>query len=134
MFGVGEAIAAGLKVLDKFVPDPEARAKAEAELRGALLEWDKGQLVVNAAEATHPSIFVSGWRPFIGWVCGAAVAYQFVVVPIGGWFLLAIGASAASLELQLAPKLDEQLWQLLTAMLGMAGLRTYEKFKEVARA
>jgi len=134
MFGVGEAIAAGLKVLDKFVPDPEARAKAEAELRGALLEWDKGQLTVNAAEAAHPSIFVSGWRPFIGWVCGCAVAYQFVVVPIGGWLLLAIGAAEASLTLQLAPKLDDQLWQLLTAMLGMAGLRTYEKFKEVARA
>ena len=133
MIGIDTMIEAGLKVLNKFVPDPEARALAEKELRSSLLEWDKEQLAVNAAEAVHPSIFVSGWRPFIGWVCGIAVAYQFVVVPIGGWFLLSIGASAASLELQLAPKLDDQLWQLLTAMLGMAGLRTYEKFKEVAR-
>jgi hypothetical protein len=132
-FGLDDAIAAGLKVLNKFIPDPEARAKAETEFRGALLEWDKGQLAVNAVEAANPSIFVSGWRPFIGWVCGCAVAYQFVLVPVGGWLLMALGASSASLTLQLAPKLDDQLWQLLTAMLGMAGLRTYEKMKEVAR-
>ena len=131
--GIDTMIEAGLKVLNKFIPDPEARAKAEVELRSSLLEWDKGQLAVNAVEAANPSIFVSGWRPFIGWVCGCAVAYQFVVVPIGGWLLMAVGAPSASLTLQLAPKLDDQLWQLLTAMLGMAGLRTYEKYKEVAR-
>ena len=134
MIGLDTIISEGMKVLNKFIPDPEARALAEKELRSSLLEWDKGQLAVNAVEAANPSIFVSGWRPFIGWVCGCAVAYQFVIVPIGGWLLMAVGAPSASLTLQLAPKLDDQLWQLLTAMLGMAGLRTYEKYKEVARA
>ena len=133
MIGLDTIISEGMKVLNKFIPDPEARALAEKELRSSLLEWDKGQLAVNAVEAANPSIFVSGWRPFIGWVCGCAVAYQFVIVPIGGWLLMAVGAPSASLTLQLAPKLDDQLWQLLTAMLGMAGLRTYEKYKEVAR-
>ena len=65
-FGIDDAIAAGLKVLNKFVPDPEAREKAEVELRNSLQAWDKGQTDVNAVEAANPSVFVSGWRPFIG--------------------------------------------------------------------
>ena|SRR3990172_3799303 len=127
-FGIDDAIAVGLKVLNKFIPDPEARAKAESELRASLLEWDKGQLAVNAVEAANPSIFVSGWRPFIGWTCGIAIAYQFVIVPIGTWL-----AATASIIVPEAPTLDAQLWELVTAMLGMAGLRTYEKFKDVTR-
>ena len=132
-FGLDDLVATGLKVLNKFVPDPEARAKAETELRAALLEWDKAQLEVNKAEAANPSIFVSGWRPFIGWVCGFAVAFQFVVVPFGKWTATLVGATELATGLDLAPKLDESLWQLLTAMLGLAGLRTYEKTKDVAR-
>jgi len=127
-FGIDDAIAAGLKVLDKFVPDPELKAKAEAELRHDLMEWDKAQLAVNAVEAANPSLFVSGWRPFIGWICGTAIAYQFVIVPIGTWL-----AAMASIIVPEAPKLDAQLWELVTAMLGMAGLRTFEKVKDVAR-
>ena len=128
-FGIDDAIAAGLKVLNKFIPDPEARAKAESELRSSLLEWDKAQLAVNAVEAASSSLFVSGWRPFIGWVCGSALAYQFVIVPIGTWLALMVNWAIPE-----APKLDKQLWELLTAMLGMAGLRSYEKIKDVARS
>ena len=128
-FGIDDAIAAGLKVLNKFIPDPEARAKAESELRHDLLEWDKAQLAVNAVEAANPSIFVSGWRPFIGWICGFAIAYQFVIVPVGTWVALIVQYAIPE-----APQLDKQLWELITAMLGMAGLRSYEKVKEVARS
>src|SRR3989337_147089 len=99
--GIDTMIEAGLKVLNKFIPDPEARAKAEAELRGALLEWDKGQLAVNAVEAANPSIFVSGWRPFIGWVCGAAVAYNFIVYPLLLW-----GVAAFQLTINPPPLFD----------------------------
>ena len=59
-FGIDDAIAAGLKVLDKFVPDPEAKAKAEAELRSSLQQWDKAQTDVNAVEASNPNLFVAG--------------------------------------------------------------------------
>jgi hypothetical protein len=127
-FGIDDAIAAGLKVLDKFVPDPEAKAKAESELRSSLQAWDKAQTDVNAVEAANANVFVSGWRPFIGWTCGLALAYQYVLAPLVMWAALTVGVQLAT-----PPKLDDMLWQLVFAMLGMGGLRTFEKIKGVAR-
>lgn len=127
-FGIDDAIAAGLKVLDKFIPDPEARAKAEADLRSSLQSWDKAQTDVNAVEAASSSVFVAGWRPFIGWCCGVSLAYQYVVTPIVMWL-----AAMVHLSLPAPPKLDETLWQLVFAMLGLGGLRTFEKVKGVSR-
>ena len=127
-FGIDDAIAAGLKVLDKFVPDPAAKAKAESELRAALQQWDKNQTDVNAVEAASSSLFVAGWRPFIGWCCGAALAYQYVLTPLMMWMALSAGFKLAT-----PPKLDDTLWQLVFAMLGIGGLRTYEKIKGVAK-
>lgn len=127
-FGIDDAIAAGLQVINKFVPDPEARAKAESELRGSLQAWDKAQTEVNAVEAANSNLFVSGWRPFIGWVCGVALAYQFVLVPLLMWVALSFGYKPP-----VPPKLDDTLWQLVFAMLGMGGLRTLEKLKGVAK-
>lgn len=126
-FGIDDAIAAGLKVLDKFIPDPEARAKAESELRSSLQLWDKAQTDVNAVEAANPSVFVAGWRPFIGWVCGVSLAYQYVVTPIIMWLAVTFHVALAA-----PPKLDDTLWQLVFAMLGLGGLRTFEKIKGVA--
>lgn len=126
-FGIDDAIAAGLKVIDKFVPDPAAKQKAENELRSALQGWDKSQTDVNAVEAANSSVFVSGWRPFIGWVCGGALAYQYVATPILMWITASIGIALAQ-----PPKLDGTLWELVFALLGMGGLRTYEKLKGVA--
>ena len=127
-FGIDDAIAAGLKVLDKFVPDTEAKAKAESELRSSLQAWDKAQSDVNAVEAANANVFVSGWRPFIGWTCGLALAYQYVLAPLVMWITLTMGVHLAA-----PPKLDDMLWQLVFAMLGMGGLRTFEKIKGVAR-
>jgi len=127
-FGIDDAIAAALKILDKFVPDPQARQTAESELRSSLQLWDKGQTDVNAVEAANPNVFVSGWRPFIGWVCGLALAYQYVAAPILMWL-----AATLSIPLASPPKLDDTLWQLVFAMLGIGGLRTFEKLKGVAR-
>lgn len=127
-FGIDDAIAAGLKVLDKFVPDPEARAKAESALRDSLQAWDKAQSDVNAVEAANSNVFVSGWRPFIGWTCGLALAYQYVLAPLVMWVALTFGMHLAA-----PPKLDDMLWQLVFAMLGMGGLRTFEKIKGVTK-
>jgi hypothetical protein len=127
-FGIDDAIAAGMKVLDKFVPDPEAKAKAETALRDSLLAWDKAQSDVNAVEAANANLFVSGWRPFIGWTCGLALAYQYVIAPLIMWITLTVGIHLAA-----PPKLDDMLWQLVFAMLGMGGLRTFEKIKGVAK-
>ena len=128
MFGIDDVLAAGLKVLDKFVPDPAAKVQAESEFRNALMAWDTAQANVNAAEAASASVFVAGWRPFIGWVCGGALAYQFVVAPLVFWAFLAFGHPIPA-----PPALDGFLWELMFGMLGLGGLRTYEKVKGVAR-
>lgn len=127
-FGIDDAIAAGLQVINKFIPDPAEKARAEAELRGSLLAWDQGQMSVNQAEAQNASIFVAGWRPFIGWVCGGALAYQYVASPLVSWISATLGH-----PLPPAPSFDGMLWELMFGMLGFGGLRTLEKFKGVAR-
>ena len=121
MFGIDDAVAAGLKVLDKFVPDPNAKAQFEADLRTSLQQWDQQQSATNTAEASNPNLFVSGWRPAIGWVGAMGLAYQYLVRP------LAVGAGWHDL-----PTLDGSLNELVFAMLGFGGLRTYEKVKGVA--
>lgn len=127
-FGIDDAVAAGLQVLNKFIPDPEARAKAESELRNSLQAWDKQQNDVNAVEAANANLFVSGWRPFIGWICGISLCYQYVASPIVYWIFLSFGVL-----IEAPPKLDDMLWQLIFAMLGLGGLRTYEKVKGVSK-
>jgi hypothetical protein len=114
--GLDDIVATGMKVLDKFIPDPEAKAKFESELRDSLQGWDKQQNEVNAVEAQNANLFVSGWRPAIGWVGAIGLLYQYLLRPI------AVGAGWHDL-----PTLDSSLMELVTAMLGMAGLRTYEK-------
>jgi Holin of 3TMs, for gene-transfer release len=127
-FGIDDAIAAGLQVLNKFVPDPAAKAQAEAELRSSLQLWDKAQTDVNAVEAANPNIFVSGWRPFIAWVCGVALAFNYLT-PYIGWLV----ASVFHQLIPMPPKLDGSLTELVTAMLGLAGMRSWEKYKGLAK-
>lgn len=127
-FGIDDAIAEGLKIVNKFVPDPEARARAEKELRDSLQGWDRGQVEINKVEAASDSLFVAGWRPAIGWCCAFAVAYAYIIVPLFGAVMTALGKPIPKL-----PVLDANLWELLFMMLGMGGLRTFEKMKGVAR-
>jgi len=115
-FGIDDAISAGLQIVNKFIPDPAAAAQAEQELRASLQAWDAKQDETNTAEAANPNLFVSGWRPAIGWVGAIGLLYQYLLRPI------AVGAGWHDL-----PALDQSLMELVTAMLGMAGLRTYEK-------
>lgn len=126
-FGVSDAIAAGLKIVDKFVPDPAEKIKAEAALRESLMAWDAQQTAVNATEAANSNVFVAGWRPAIGWVCAIALMYQYTLSPIAVWI-----AAITHYSLPTPPTLDSSLWELMFGMLGMGGLRTYEKIKGVA--
>jgi len=130
-----ELIPAMSKLLDKIIPDPEARQKAKLELLSAernsdleefklALSADQMQTDINKIEAASPDIFVAGWRPFIGWVCGFAFAYHFIVQP-----LLAFGIANAGGEVKL-PTFDmDALSTVLMGMLGLGGLRTIEKIK-----
>jgi hypothetical protein len=122
-------------ILDKVIPDPQAKADAQLKVmelaqNGELAilksqtDLATGQLEVNKAEAINSSLFVAGWRPFIGWVCGAALTYHYLVRPLAIWVCLFYGITIPEL-----PGLDDNLWQLLAGMLGLGGLRTYEKVK-----
>lgn len=127
-FGIDDAIAVGLRIVDKFVPDPEAKIRAEAELRASLQAWDASQSATNTAEAQNGGWFVAGWRPWIGWVCGAALAIQFVVGPLAVW-----ACDLLDRPIQSPPTLDDMLWELMFGMLGLGGLRTFEKVKGVSK-
>jgi hypothetical protein len=119
-------------VIDRLVVDKNAAAQIkneiEKELAVAHVQGNLAQLEVNKVEAAHKSIFVAGWRPFIGWTCGIAMAFTFVIAPIGGWV-----AVIAGYEFPPPPMLDESLWGLIFGMLGLGTLRTYEKRTGVAR-
>ncbi|MHA2023860.1 MAG: 3TM-type holin [Candidatus Thorarchaeota archaeon] len=120
------------KVLD-LIPDKNARAKAkelfEHDLMSAVTEASKGQIEINKAEAQHASVFVAGWRPFIGWVCGLGLAWAFIGQPVTYWAVNTFMAEPIVL-----PNINtDGLYQLVLAMLGMGGLRTFEKIKGVSR-
>ena len=119
------------EVLDRVVPDQAAAAKAKLEMEAKLLEAATQQAgqqaAINQVEAEHTSIFVSGWRPFIGWVCGAGLAWAFLLAPMLAWLLPATGVVAVLPALQM-----EYLLELVVAMLGLGALRSFEKMKGVA--
>ena len=122
-------------VVDKvlgLIPDVNERSRAEAEFNKALLDAvvreGADNRDTNKVEAAHSNVFVSGWRPFIGWVCGAALCFQYLVRPFWVW------AAAIWLpDTPVPPTLDGMLWELIMGMLGIGGLRTVEKWKGVAR-
>lgn len=124
-------------LLDKLIPDTAEAAKAKAELELRLVEAANqaalAQVEVNKTEAASGSVFIGGWRPFIGWVCGAALALQFVVGPTIQWSVSAWVSTAAGQPVPPFPQLDSMLLELVFALLGIAGMRTWEKMRGVAR-
>ena len=121
----------GGKLIDRMWPDPAQAATAKLELiklqQSGDLAQMTGQLEINKIEAASSSTFVSGWRPAIGWVCALALLYQYLARPLAVAIFAAVGH-----PLPVMPGLDENLWQLMMAMLGMGGLRTFEKVQGVA--
>ena len=116
------------KVLGKFVADKNLKMKLEHELKTQLQTANLAQLEVNKLDAQHKSIFVSGWRPSVGWVCSLAMLYHFILAPM---IQFAVGIAGIQVDL---PEFDfSQLSTILMAMLGMAGLRTYEKQQKVTK-
>jgi hypothetical protein len=125
-------------VITRIWPDPAAQADAQLKLAvmvqtgelaqlAADTDLAKAQIGVNAAEAASGQLFVAGWRPFIGWICGAAFAYKFVLAPAAAFTLTALGHPVV------LPVLDfTEMSTVLLGMLGIGGLRTIEKIKGVA--
>lgn len=112
-------------LLDKFVEDKDQKNALAHEISTLAskqaTELAKGQLAVNAVEAAHKSLFVAGWRPFVGWVCGVGLAYNVIIAQILGIWVT-------------VPEVDPSLLTpVLMGMLGMGAMRSYEKAKGVQR-
>lgn len=137
MFDVAKAVESvsefGTTIVDKIWVDADVESKRKAEL--TVLQMTQNfelmikQIEVNMKEAQHASVFVSGWRPYIGWVCGMALSYAALVEPFARF--IAVVAFDYTGEF---PVIDTDLTlQILLGMLGLAGYRTYEKSKGVER-
>ena len=119
-------------VLDRFFPNKEEKEKATREIEAKLTEHlasiDLAQLEVNKAEASHKSMFIAGWRPFVGWSCGLALFYTYLIQPIA---IFIMGQTGTLVHL---PEIDlGTMMPVLLGMLGLGGLRSWEKWKKVAR-
>ena len=123
---LGSLVGPVTGLLDKFIEDKDQKNALAHEIatlaEKQAHEAAMAQVQVNAAEAKHRSIFVAGWRPFVGWICAVALAYHFVLQPI---IVFAAGVAGVFVEL---PAFDmDSLMTVLLGMLGLGGLRTYEK-------
>ena len=120
-------------LLDKFVEDKDQKARLAHDIATMAEkhahEAAMAQVEVNKAEAGHRSIFVAGWRPFIGWTCGVALAYHFIFAP-----LILFGATWAGATIPDLPVFDmDSLMTVLLGMLGLGGMRSFEKAKGLTK-
>lgn len=131
MFGIDDAIAAGSKLIDDVITRiwPDATEVEKAKLSQMTQEIQNeynlilSQIEVNKVEAAHPSIWVAGWRPYIGWIGGTAMAYNFFLKDVMNGMALALGS-----PVPLFIGSDTQvLVTLIMGMLGLAGTRSYDK-------
>ena len=105
---------------------PDKTESEKAQLAAAVV-LVQGQMATNQAEAASPSLFVSGWRPFIGWVCGSGCAWNWIGLPIAKVALVYVGH-----PIDVSPADLSEMMPLLLGMLGLGGLRTVEKINKVA--
>ena len=120
-------------LLDKFIPDADEKAKLAHEIatmaEKQAHEANMGQLEINKMEAQHRSVFIAGWRPFLGWGLSFAMIWHFVIVP-----MITFGFAYAGVVPPELPAFDmESLMTVLLGMLGLGGLRTFEKAKGLTK-
>jgi len=123
---IGLLISSIAPLLEKVIPDATQRNKLAHDIATMTQkhahEIAKSQIEVNRAEAAHKSLFVAGWRPAVGWVCVSAMAFNYLAVPVVSMFGLPV-----------QPVDDSSMMTVLLGMLGLGGMRTYEKNKGVSR-
>lgn len=142
LLGIGAIVETVGKIADDLITSDQERAQMALEERKLDLEAqrvaqtvDLAQTEVNKAEAGHASLFVAGWRPAIGWIGGAAMAYQFLAYPLltWGWAVMQ-SRGLIPAEFAAPPVMaSDQLWVILSGILGIAGMRTYEKRSGVTK-
>ena len=125
LLGGGGVVEGVANAVDKFIETPDEKAAHDLKSKALDLSIALKQMQVNEVEAAHRSIFVAGWRPAVGWVCAAALAYTFILQP----FLVYVMALTHP-AYQPPPSIDlAGLYPVLLGMLGLGGLRTYEKIQ-----
>ena len=123
--GIGAVADLATTVVNKIWPD---KSEQERQQLASALAIVQGQLDANKVEAASPSVWTSGWRPGVGWICVAALGMQYVARPLISWI-----AAVSGHPLPVLPGIDDNLWQLLVGLLGLGGLRTFEKVSGVAK-
>ena len=126
--GQGGALKTISKVIDDLHTSDEEKLDKKILMQRLQQKLAEKQLDVNAKEAGHRSIFVSGWRPFIGWCGGFALAFEFILSPGIEWYSKFAGLNLLAPEIQTGP-----LLAIVTSMLGVAGLRSFEKSKGLTK-
>ena len=133
MFPLDAILSIGNKLIDHFFPDANQAAAAKLRLlemqQNGDLQVMASQMDINKIEAANSSLFVSGWRPFIGWVCGISLAYAAILEPVSRFI-----ASVMFKYNGAFPVIDTTLTlQILLGLLGLAGMRSWEKKEGVAK-
>lgn len=135
LIDIGSAASALVPVINRvldFIPDKNAREREKAAITASLIEIvsteSANQAQINLAEASNPNLFVSGWRPMIGWVCAISFAWFYLGVPIISWILAIAGVHVD------LPVFDKNsLMELTMGMLGMGALRSFDKWRGTAK-
>jgi hypothetical protein len=136
---ISAALDIGGKLIDRLWPDPAQRDAAKLELfkmqqsgelqqMAMVVDLDKAQIAVNNTEAQSSSLWVSGWRPAVGWVCVSACAWNWVGLPV-----VAVVVKLSGYDIPLSPANLSEMLPVLGGMLGLGWLRTREKIEGVAR-
>ena len=113
-------------ITGKAILDPNKQAEINLKLEQLEQALKQGQIEINKAEAQNPNWLVAGWRPFVGWVGGSALAYTFILSPLIEW-----GCKLYGLDIEPPMIETDMLFNLVLAMLGLGGMRTFEKTKKV---
>ena len=129
---LGSLLEPATKLLDKVIEDKDQKNALAHEIATMAerhaQELAKGQLEVNKIEAAHKSLFVAGWRPFIGWICGVAMLANFLLIPMANFVLDLSGSTNTIPLIEL-----ETMMPVLMGMLGLGAMRSFEKVKKVSR-
>ena len=124
---IGPLFSLAKDLIDRFVPDPAAKAQAEMDFMKMAADGELktiiAQLEINAKEAAHPSLFVAGGRPFFLWIGGVGFGYAVILQPLLAWLSSIKGWPVPPL-----PDVD-LLWVVVSGLLGISGLRSFEKVK-----
>ena len=135
ILGISSVVESVGKVIGDLHTSDKERMELELEAKRIDQAVDLGQMEVNKVEAANQNLFVAGWRPAIGWVGAGAMFYQFLLYPLLVWAWVWLQAEGyVPKEVKPPPMLDtEALWVILSGMLGIAGMRSFEKSRGVAR-